>query len=72
MLTLTTFRAVPWNFPFYTHLGFVEIPRETLRPELAALVSEEADRGLDPDTRVIMGYRCGSPVIREPRPLPRE
>ena len=27
MLTLTTFRAVPWNLPFYAHLGFVEIPR---------------------------------------------
>lgn len=33
------------------------IPRETLRPELAAVVSAEADRGLDPDTRVVMGSR---------------
>jgi hypothetical protein len=29
---------------------FEEIPRETLRPELAAVVSEEAHRGLDPHT----------------------
>jgi GNAT superfamily N-acetyltransferase len=65
MLTLTTFRAVAWNLPFYTRLGFEEIPRETLRPELAAAVSEEADRGLDPDTRVVMGYRCVPPVGRE-------
>jgi GNAT superfamily N-acetyltransferase len=65
MLTLTTFRAVAWNLPFYTRLGFEEIPRETLRPELAAVVSEEADRGLDPDTRVVMGYRCVPPVGRE-------
>ena len=69
MLTLTTFRAVPWNFPFYARLGFVEIPRETLRPELAAVVSEEADRGLDPHTRVVMGYRCVPPVTRERRSL---
>jgi GNAT superfamily N-acetyltransferase len=61
MLTLTTFRAVPWNLPFYGRLGFVEIPRETLRPELSA----EAHRGLDPDTRVVMGYRCEPPVICE-------
>ena len=71
-LTLTTFRAVTWNLPFYARLGFVEIPHETLRPELAAVVSEEADRRLDPDTRVVMGYRCGPPMIRERRPLPRE
>jgi len=65
MLTLSTFRAVPWNFPFYARLGFEEIPRETLRSELLAVVSEEADRGLDPDTRVVMGYRCVPPAIRE-------
>jgi GNAT superfamily N-acetyltransferase len=59
-LTLTTFRAVPWNFPFYARLGFAEIPRELLRPELAAVVMEEAHRGLDPDARVVMAYRCGS------------
>jgi GNAT superfamily N-acetyltransferase len=59
ILTLTTFRSVPWNYPFYVSLGFVEIARETLRFELAALVSDEARRGLDRDTRVVMGYRCG-------------
>jgi GNAT superfamily N-acetyltransferase len=56
MLSLTTFRAVPWNLPFYERLGFVEIPRDTMRPELAAVVSEEGDRGLDSDARVVMGY----------------
>lgn len=60
MLTLTTFRAVTWNLPFYARLGFVELPREILRPELAAVVAEEARRGLDPTTRAVMGYRCGS------------
>jgi len=69
MLTLSTFRAVPWNFPFYARLGFEEVPRETLRSELSAVVSEEADRGLDPDTRVVMGYRCVPPAIREQPPL---
>jgi predicted N-acetyltransferase YhbS len=58
MLTLTTFRAVPWNLPFYARLGFVEIPRDLLRPELAAVVSDEAARGLSPETRAVMAYRC--------------
>jgi GNAT superfamily N-acetyltransferase len=69
MLTLTTFRAVAWNLPFYARLGFEEIPRETLRPELAAVVSEEADRGLDPVRRVVMGYRCLPPVTGDSRSL---
>lgn len=65
MLTLTTFRAVPWNLPFYARLEFVEIPCETQRPELAGVVSEEAHRGLDPHTRAVMGYRCGPTAICE-------
>jgi len=63
MLTLTTFRAVIWNLPFYARLGFEELPREILRPELAAVVAEEAHRGLDPTTRAVMGYRCGRPAL---------
>jgi GNAT superfamily N-acetyltransferase len=64
MLTLTTFRAAPWNLPFYARMGFVEIPRETLRPELVAVVSWEAARGLDPAARAVMEYRCAAPVNR--------
>jgi GNAT superfamily N-acetyltransferase len=60
MLTLTTFRAVPWNLPFYARLGFVEIPNDRLRPELAAVVSDEAARGLAPETRAVMAYRCAA------------
>ena len=58
MLTLTTFRSVPWNYQFYSRLGFVEFSRESLRVELAAVVSDEAHRGLDANTRAVMGYRC--------------
>jgi GNAT superfamily N-acetyltransferase len=64
-LTLTTFRTVPWNFPFYERMGFIEIPRETLRAELAAVVSEEAHRGLNPHTRAVMAYRCVPTAIRK-------
>ena len=38
-LTLTTFRDVPWNGPYYERLGFR--PVADLGPELAAQVEEE-------------------------------
>lgn len=53
-ITLTTFRDVPWNMPFYSRHGFAEIPADTLRPELVAMVADEAARGLDPGRRVAM------------------
>jgi len=59
-ITLTTFRAVPWNLPFYTRLGFTEIPRHLLRRELEAVVSREAAHGLTPETRAVMSYRCAT------------
>jgi GNAT superfamily N-acetyltransferase len=59
-ITLTTFRDVPWNLPFYARLGFEEIPRAELGPELAGLVREEARRGLDPERRAAMRYRAPS------------
>jgi GNAT superfamily N-acetyltransferase len=57
-VTLTTFRAVPWNMPWYARLGFVEIPEESLRPELREVVLDEAVRGMSAATRVAMSYRC--------------
>jgi GNAT superfamily N-acetyltransferase len=56
-LTLTTFRDVPWNMPFYARLGFEEVPRDQLRLELTAVVEDETARGLDPQRRVVMRYR---------------
>jgi len=53
-LTLTTFRDLPWNMPFYARLGFVEAPVAELRPEVAAVFRAEAERGLDPKRRVVM------------------
>ncbi|XVV01339.1 GNAT family N-acetyltransferase [Actinosynnema sp. CA-248983] len=51
-LTLTTFRDVPWNAPYYRRLGFHEV--RDLTPGLAAIVAAEAARGLDPATRVCL------------------
>ncbi|WP_367138082.1 GNAT family N-acetyltransferase [Saccharothrix sp. HUAS TT1] len=51
-LTLTTFREIPWNAPYYLRLGFHEVA--DLSPGLAAVVADEAARGLDPATRVVL------------------
>lgn len=58
LLTLTTFRHVAWNMPFYSRLGFAELPPARLRSELQQVVALEASRGLNPDARVVMGYQC--------------
>lgn len=56
-ITLTTFRNVPWNMPFYARMGFVEVPADQLSAELAAIVRYEEGRGLSPRLRVVMRYR---------------
>jgi len=53
-LTLTTFRDIPWNGPFYAGLGFVEVPLAEANPRLAALPAHEASLGLDVANRCIM------------------
>jgi len=53
-VTLTTFRDVPWNMPFYARLGFEIVPPEQLSPALLATVENETRRGLDPTRRVVM------------------
>src|SRR5262249_15582962 len=53
-VTLTTFRDVPWNMPFYERLGFREVATAALTPGLHARVLDEARRGLDPSRRVVM------------------
>ena len=46
-MTLTTFRDVPWNGPYYTRLGWSILPADDLPPELAAARRHERDLGLD-------------------------
>ena len=53
-VTLTTFRDVPWNMPFYARLGFGVVPPEQLSSSLRAVVEDETRRGLDPSRRVVM------------------
>jgi GNAT superfamily N-acetyltransferase len=51
-LSLSTFREVPWNAPYYRRLGFVEAT--VLTPGMAAIREEHLARGLDEDARVFM------------------
>ena len=51
-LTLTTFRDVPWNAPFYARLGFEKMT--TLTPELRQKREEEAAHGFAYETRCAM------------------
>ena len=60
-VTLTTFRDVPWNAPFYARLGFVEIPPAELSPALDAVLRHEALAGIDRARRVAMRWPVPAP-----------
>jgi ribosomal protein S18 acetylase RimI-like enzyme len=51
-ITLTTFRDVPWNAPYYEKLGFHIV--SPLTPALQKLIDEQATWGLEPSLRVVM------------------
>jgi len=62
VLTLTTFRDVEWNGPYYARLGFTVLVPSDHGPELESLMVDEAAHGLDPARRIAMLR-----PIREPR-----
>lgn len=53
-VTLTTFRDVAWNGPFYARLGFDEVTALDAHPRLAAELALEADNGMPADRRCAM------------------
>ena len=59
-ITLTTYRDIPWNGPFYARLGFEILEAAELTPELRKRVEEEAARGLDAAQRVVMRKPLGT------------
>ncbi len=56
-LTLSTFRDVPWNAPYYRRLGFIDIDDKKLAPDLLEIRREHLARGLDESQRVFMERR---------------
>ena len=55
-VTLTTFRDVAWNCPYYEHLGF-EVCDVSRAPALEAIMLKEAEYGLQFCDRCAMIYR---------------
>ena len=53
-LTLTTFRDVAWNAPFYARLGFEEVTALDAHPRLAGELANEVDDGLPAERRCAM------------------
>jgi len=53
-LTLTTFRNVPWNAPYYERCGFHALHDADLPPGLRAIRRQEAAHGLDAWPRIAM------------------
>lgn len=51
-LTLSTFKDVPFNAPYYARLGFAEV--EVLTPGMLEIRAEHEARGLDETARVFM------------------
>lgn len=53
-ITLTTFRDVPFNAPFYARHGFLEVERNACGPEVSKRLEAEARAGLDPLRRCVL------------------
>ncbi|MEU8144629.1 GNAT family N-acetyltransferase [Nonomuraea sp. NPDC048901] len=53
-VTLTTYRDVPWNAPWYARHGFSVLPEAEWGPELRALVEHERELGIEVAPRVVM------------------
>ncbi|HWH87631.1 MAG TPA: GNAT family N-acetyltransferase [Pseudomonas sp.] len=56
-LTLTTFKNVPWNAPFYARMGFETKAQANLDKRLAALLNEEYAHGFAAGSRCAMAWR---------------
>lgn len=53
-LTLSTFRQLPWNEPFYWRFGFVTLPDAGLDSRLREVLAEEVRHGLPGARRCAM------------------
>ncbi|MCP1213495.1 GNAT family N-acetyltransferase [Acetobacter okinawensis] len=53
-VTLTTFRAVPWNAPFYASVGFCVVPPNALDARLGHILEQEVAHGFDATARCAM------------------
>jgi GNAT superfamily N-acetyltransferase len=67
-LSLSTFRDIPWNAPFYTKLGFAPVDEAELTTGFQQIRLKEFEAGLPLSDRVIMHRMIpplDNPVARE-------
>jgi GNAT superfamily N-acetyltransferase len=60
-LTLTTFKDVPWNAPYYRRLGFRDLPEAQAGLGLRALREKERANGLKVEDRLFMVVDLSQP-----------
>lgn len=53
-ITLTTYRDLPWNAPWYSRMGFVEVIPWDAGRSYEQILEEEAQHGLDIRKRCVM------------------
>jgi GNAT superfamily N-acetyltransferase len=54
VVTLMTYRDLPWNGPFYIKFGFCEVNAQNAGPGHRRKVCEETNAGHDPSRRCVM------------------
>jgi GNAT superfamily N-acetyltransferase len=65
-LTLTTFRDLPWNEPFYQRQGFETLSPEQWGPRLATVLNDEIAHGLPGERRCAMRLRLRAAPSNQP------
>lgn len=58
-LTLTTFRSIPWNEPFYARFGFKTLEKDSMGDRLAATLQREVEHGHPGERRCAMRLELG-------------
>lgn len=71
-LTLTTFRDVPWNAPYYHRLGYQVVDSVDQSAALATIRNGERARGLDRWPRVVMRLSVESAAAPRPAQPPQD
>ncbi|WP_254073561.1 GNAT family N-acetyltransferase [Acidisphaera sp. S103] len=68
-VTLTTYRQVPWNAPFYSRVGFKVLSASHLDTRLAVLLRKEVESGFAENTRCAMRLplndQASPPTVRK-------
>lgn len=59
-ITLTTYRDLPWNAPFYARLGFAIVPEIEWDADIRRRFEQEAGLESERVKRVVMRKRCGT------------